>query len=203
VNGALFGSFLLAAMIIQVVPGPGMLFIVANAVASGRRGGVAAACGAAAAMVVHTTAVALGFAALLRAAPVALAVVRIVGVLYLCWLAVQAFRATDRDPGRRGVAAGRRFWSVFARGALNNLANPKVVLFYVVFLPQFVDPSVGAVPAQLFVLGLVLLTIGLAVDVVVGMLAGQVGGFLTRRRLVNRVVSTVYAGLAIRLATTR
>lgn len=206
-NLALFGGFLVAALAIQLMPGPGMLFIIANGIACGGRAGVAVATGAAAGMLVHTTATALGLAALLSAAPAALTVLRVAGALYLLWLALQAFRAT-RPEGLQEPAAehGTRFWSFFGRGALNNLANPKVVLFYVVFLPQFVDPAAGNVTSQLFILGGTMLLLGLVIDVQIGLLAGRLRGVLLRgtlhRRIVSKITGTIYGALAARLLIT-
>lgn len=204
VNWGLFAGFLLAALIVQLSPGPGMLFVLTNGITGGARSGMAAACGAATAMIVHTAAVALGLAVLFREAPTAMNVLRLCGVAYLLWLAVRTFRspAPIPPPAAQGVAPYP--WRVFIRGAVNNLLNPKIILFYLVFLPQFVDPSIGHVPAQLFVLGLALLLIGLCGDLVIGATAGHVGLLLRRRaglgRLINRMAGTVYGALAVHLA---
>jgi threonine/homoserine/homoserine lactone efflux protein len=204
-NTAMFGSFLVGVLVMQVIPGPGMLFLLANGVAGGARAGVAVACGTAAGMLVHTTLTALGLAALLKAAPEALAVIKVIGGLYLLWLALQAFRARQQSVAIEPVGHGRRFWSLFGRGALNNLANPKIVVFYVVFLPQFVDPAVGNVTRQLFVLGGTMLLVGLVVDLQIGLLAGRLRGVLLRsrifRQILNKISGTIYGALAARLIT--
>jgi threonine/homoserine/homoserine lactone efflux protein len=158
-------------------------------------------------MIVHTTAVALGLAALFRAAPTALEALRIGGAIYLGWLALQAFRSPPFMPDSSKVRAADRFSAVFTRGAVNNLLNPKIILFYLVFLPQFVDPHMGHMPAQLFVLGLALLLVGLLVDLSIGVLCGHVRGLLQRQpvaaRLINKVAGTIYGGLAVRLIANR
>jgi threonine/homoserine/homoserine lactone efflux protein len=202
-NAGLFAAFLLAAVLVQLTPGPGMLFLVAQGLAGGSRAGRAAAGGAAAGMLVHTTAVALGLAAVLQAAPMALDLLRFAGAGYLLWLALRSLRTAELAPADAGVTAPDRFGAVFVRGLVNNLANPKVILFYVAFLPQFVDPSLGRLPLQLFVLGLTMLALGLAIDLAIGSGAGWVGLFLRRRRAVNRwlsrLVGAVYGALAVRL----
>ena len=204
-NTAMFGSFLVGVLVMQVIPGPGMLFLLANGVAGGARAGVAVACGTAAGMLVHTTLTALGLAALLKAVPEALAVIKVIGGLYLLWLALQAFRAHQQSVAIEPVRHGKRFWSLFGRGALNNLANPKIVVFYVVFLPQFVDPAVGNVTSQLFVLGGTMLFVGLVVDLQIGLLAGRLRGVLLRSRIfqqiLNKITGTIYGALAARLIT--
>ncbi|GII79040.1 membrane protein [Sphaerisporangium rufum] len=202
-NMQLFTAFLLAALVIQVTPGPGMLFIVALGMAGGRRAGWAAACGAAAGMLVHTCAVALGLGAVLRAAPMAMDLLRFGGAAYLLWLAVRAFRTSDGVPAVPDRAAPERLGPVFVRGLVNNLANPKIVLFYLAFLPQFVDPVLGRETVQLFVLGLAFLALGLAVDLILGGAAGGAGRRLLRhraaRRWLDRLAGTVYGVLAARL----
>jgi threonine/homoserine/homoserine lactone efflux protein len=206
-NWGLLAGFLLAALVIQVTPGPGMLFVLANGITGGARAGTAAACGAASAMIVHTTVVALGLAALFRAAPTALEALRIGGALYLGWLALRAFRSPPLTPDSSQDREMIRFWTVFIRGAINNLLNPKIILFYLVFLPQFVDTRTGHVPAQLFTLGLALLLVGLVVDLSIGVISGHIRGLLQRQRvvarLINKVAGTIYGGLAVRLVANR
>lgn len=200
---ALLVPFLVAVLLIQLTPGPGMLFIVANGITGGARAGVAAAFGAAAGMVVHTVTAALGLAALFLHAPLAYDLVRVAGAGYLLWLAAKAWRsagvAVPAQPGTTGARA--RPARVFVRALLNNLANPKVVLFFVSYLPQFVDRGRGHVTVQFLVLGALFLLVGLVVvDVPIGLCAGRAGRFLARRaavaRLIGKVAGTIYAGLA-------
>ena len=178
-----------------------MLFIVANGITGGVRAGVAAAFGAAAGMVVHTVAAALGLAALFLHAPLAYDLVRIAGAGYLLWLAAKAFRATGPAvPARLGTPEARAA-RVFVRALANNLANPKVILFFVSYLPQFVDRSRGHVTVQFLILGLLFLLVGLVVvDLPIGLYAGRAGQLLARRRAVTRLLGkaagTIYAGLA-------
>jgi threonine/homoserine/homoserine lactone efflux protein len=205
VNSSLLIQFVIAAVVICVVPGPDQLFIVATAATRGVRAGLAAAFGMASGMVVHTTLLALGLAALLRSAPDALVVVRVIGAGYLMFLAVHEFRAasTRSTSTAHEGHRGERMRAAWVRGLLTNLANPKVVLFYIAFLPQFVDERLGHVTIQLVVLGSIFLLLGLAVDLVEAALAGRLGA-LMRRRLagsaLGRIIGSVYAILATRLA---
>lgn len=210
-NLTLLTSFLAAALVVQLVPGPGMLFILANGMAGGRRAGVAAAFGAATGILLHTVAVAFGLAALVAHAPGLLDVVRLAGAAYLLWLAVGAFRAGAVTAAAHAAgAAPSRGWGgdlrTFLRGVVNSLANPKAVVFFVAFLPQFVDPAAGPVTLQLLTLGVIFLLMGLCLDVVLGLGAGHVGQALRRRpamvKLANRLAGTIFAGLAARLAVT-
>jgi threonine/homoserine/homoserine lactone efflux protein len=190
-------------LLIQLVPGPGMLFIVASGITGGARAGVAAAFGAAAGMVVHTVAAALGLAALFLHLPLVYDLVRIAGAGYLLWLAAQAWRSAEvAIPARLGTTAvPARPARVFVRALLNNLANPKVIVFFVGYLPQFVDRDRGHVTVQLLVLGGLFLLVGLVVvDIPIGLCAGRAGRLLARRRAVARLLGkaagTIYAGLA-------
>jgi threonine/homoserine/homoserine lactone efflux protein len=196
-------SFLSAALVVQLVPGPGMLFILANGIAGGARAGIAAAFGAAAGMVFHTVAAALGLAALFAHAPAAYDVLRIIGGVYLLWLAVGHFRSASADKLLAADGERRSARRVFVRAWLNNLANPKVILFYLAFLPQFVAPRAGSATVQLLILGLLFLVLGLGIDLALGAFSGRIGEWLRRRvslrKWIERTAGTVMGGLGLRL----
>jgi threonine/homoserine/homoserine lactone efflux protein len=195
--------FASAALIVQLVPGPGMVFILANGIAGGPRVGVAAACGAATGMVFHTFAAALGLAALFAKAPAAYDTLRFVGAVYLLWMAVGHFRAASREGTEDGPTAARSPRRVFVRAWLNNIANPKVILFYLAFLPQFVAPGVGSATVQLLILGFVFLLLGLGIDLALGIFSGRIGDWLRRRpsvrRAIDRLAGTIMGALGLRL----
>ncbi|MFC4122922.1 LysE family translocator [Nonomuraea zeae] len=176
VDLAVLPAFLLAAFLVTVAPGPDNIYIVAVALDRGLRAGMLSAVGMALGMVVHVAAAALGLAVLLRTAPGALIVVQVLGALYLGWLAV----STLRSAGTPGAAArvppsdGR----ILGRAVLTNLSNPKVILFFAAFLPQFTRDGHGPLPVQMLTLGLIFLAVGLGWDSVVGLFAGRLGGAL-------------------------
>ncbi|WP_133888591.1 LysE family translocator [Streptomyces sp. BK208] len=203
VDTTLYAAFLVAALALCVTPGPDLMFIVAMGGRGGPTAGVMAALGMACAMMVHAVAAALGLSALFTTLPTLYHVLRWAGAAYLLYLAVKAFRdrsvpsedgAAPQGPGMR-----RAFW----QGAITNLLNPKVILFNVAFLPQFVDPSLGHVPGQLLLLGGTLVVMGLLWDAFVGLLSGRLASLLRRSARVNRwlniVSGTVFTGLAARL----
>jgi len=196
-------SFLSAALVVQLVPGPGMLFILANGIAGGARAGVAAACGAAAGMVFHTIAAALGLAALFAHAPAAYDALRIVGGVYLLGLAISHFRSASGGKLTSESAEPRSPRRVFARAWLNNIANPKVILFYLAFLPQFVDSRAGSATLQLLILGFLFLLLGLVIDLALGIFSGRIGEWLRQRASVRtwieRTAGTIMGGLGLRL----
>jgi threonine/homoserine/homoserine lactone efflux protein len=196
-------GFALACVILNIVPGPGMLFIVAHGISGGRGSGVVAAVGMASGAVVHTVLAALGLSALLRVAPYALDAVRIGGALFLLYLAVNAFRSVRTAPRIAPEEARKSGRRTYVSAVLTNLANPKVVLFYLAFVPQFLTPHGWAVPAQILVLGAVLIGIGLVMDCAVGLMSGTFSTLLLRRpafeRWLKRASGAIFGGLAVRL----
>jgi threonine/homoserine/homoserine lactone efflux protein len=194
--------FLTAVVAICITPGPDMLYILANSLTRGPRAGFAAACGMAAGMVCHTAAAALGLSALLAAVPLAFEIVRYAGAAYLLWLAVKSVREPPlraHVPVRPPAPLGR----VFRQGLVTNLLNPKIALFYLAFLPQFVEPAAGSPAGQLFLLGFLFVLIGLVIDSAVGVLSGHLGLRLVRSARALAVLrwlpGAVFAGLAVRL----
>ncbi|GAB3466144.1 LysE family translocator [Actinophytocola sediminis] len=201
-------AFAAACFVISVVPGQDMMFIVANGIARGRAAGVVAAVGMSTGIAVHTVLAALGLGALLAAAPVALDTIRIVGAVFLVYLAISAIRAaravTPTAPERGSPRSLRR---TFAMAVLTNLANPKVILFYLAFFPQFLTENGWSTPVQFLVMGAILVVIGFSVDGSVGLAAGTLAALLRRRpaiqRWLHRVSAAIFATLALRLATDR
>ena len=205
VNGSLFGAYLVTVTILILLPGPDMLFALATGIKSGPRAGFLAAVGAASGEVVHIMAAAVGLAALFRAAPLLFDVMRFAGAAYLLCLGIQTLRSRNDASAadlRRGAAGARRaYW----RGALTNLLNPKMALFTIAFLPQFVDTHRN-VPLQFVVLGACFVALEILVDGTVGILAGRFRQLLARRRAAKtlHVVSgSVFVGLGARVALER
>ncbi|GIG64852.1 lysine transporter LysE [Phytomonospora endophytica] len=180
------------------------MFVIANAGRWGARAGIAAALGVAFGEAVHMAAAALGLASLFAANPVLYQGIRYAGAAYLLFLGVQAWRRSKRplEPGADGTE-GPGLTRAFTRGAVTNLLNPKMILFSIAFLPQFVDPAAGGVTGQLLVLGATFVVLQIAVDASLGLLAGRLGGRLLRRpkvgRAVNTVTGAVFCGLGVKL----
>ncbi|MFD7122726.1 MULTISPECIES: LysE family translocator [Streptomyces] len=208
VDTSLYAAFVVAAFVLCVTPGPDMMFVVAMGGRGGPTAGVMAALGVAFGALVHAVAAALGLSALFMSLPTLYDAVRWVGAAYLFYLAVTAFRdrsgfgGGDEDAAAGSPGPGRL--RTFRQGAVTNLLNPKVILFNVAFLPQFVNPDLGIAGWQLVVLGVTLVLVGLAVDTSVGLLSGRLASLLRRSRRVARGLNvfsgTVFAALAVRLA---
>jgi threonine/homoserine/homoserine lactone efflux protein len=195
-----------AALLLAITPGPDNLFVLMTSASQGRRAGLLVVLGLCTGLVGHTTAVALGLAAVFAASAMAFQVLKLVGAAYLAWLAWQAYRApvTEGTEGRRAAESAGRLYS---RGIVMNLTNPKVALFFLAFLPQFVKPQLGGVALQLAWFGLLFIVATLVCFGLIAWFAGSLGERLRRsgraQRLLNRASAFVFAGLALRLATAR
>ncbi|MFC0861839.1 LysE family translocator [Sphaerimonospora cavernae] len=195
----LFGSFLVAASVICVTPGPDMMYVVSFGVAKGKIGGLAAATGIAMGMLFHTLLAVLGVAAVIARYPMVLEVFRYVGAAYLVYLGISLWR----DDSKLVIEDGRVGWSavrISMQAALVNIANPKIVVFYIAFLPQFTSSSAGSVPLQMLTLGLVFVIMGFATDATVGLFGGSVGSRLTRNTLALRRINRSCAVVLVLLA---
>jgi threonine/homoserine/homoserine lactone efflux protein len=193
--------FLVAVLALFLSPGPNMAFVLSHGIALGPRAGFAAGLGIAAADLLHTLCAATGVTALVAAWPPSFDLLRYAGALYLLWLAWRALRSGSAHLPAQAGRAG--FAQVLRSAWLNNLVNPKALLFFMVFLPQFVDPARGSVPAQLAVLGVTLSLAGLAFNTALGACSGMIGHWLQRRRgadgFQRGLLATVMVGLALRL----
>ena len=201
VDIAVLLAFVPAGLALNLTPGADMMFCLGQGLRSGPGPAMAANFGIALGGMIHTLAAALGLGALLAAHPTAFDVIRWLGVGYLLWLAIKGLRGgTGPTASGRGRLTAMR---AFQEGLLVNLLNPKVILFILAFLPQFVDPS-GAVFAQFITLGLVFAGGGLVVNGVVGIFAGRLGRRLASSAEFARWLGWISAGifglLALRLA---
>lgn len=194
-------AFVPAALALNLTPGADMMFCLGQGLRAGSRAALAASLGVAFGGMVHVTLAGLGVAAAIAAAPQMFDVIRWAGVAYLLWLAWGAFRhGADLREGDE-EAPSRAFRS----GFLVNLTNPKVILFVLAFVPQFVDPAAGPVLLQFLIFGAIIGAGGVAVN---GLLVGQFAGRARRllfaspavSRWLGRVTGTIFAGLALRLA---
>jgi threonine/homoserine/homoserine lactone efflux protein len=192
---------MLAALALNLTPGPDMLYVTARSVSDGRRAGIVAALGIGAGTLVHITALALGLAALLAAVPLAYDVLRIAGAVYLLVIGAQLlFR--PRSAGATAVPASHK--TIFAQAVVTNVLNPKVALFFLAFLPQFVDPAAGPAVAQIVLLGLLFDVQGTAVNIAVALLSsGTTRRLRTNARavsLLQRLTGAIFVTLGARLA---
>jgi threonine/homoserine/homoserine lactone efflux protein len=186
--------FCLAALALLAIPGPAVLYIVVQSAEQGRRVGLASVAGVHLGTLVHVAAAAVGLSALILASEVAFNVVKYAGAAYLLVLGLK--RLLDRDGDTAVARPPEPLRQAFLRGVIVNVLNPKTALFFLAFLPQFVDASRGSVWSQVIVFGLVFVGLGAITDSLYALAAGSVAGALRRRRTLLRYGSgTVFIGL--------
>jgi threonine/homoserine/homoserine lactone efflux protein len=185
-----------ASLAFLAVPGPSVIYIVSRSLAEGRRAGVVSALGVQGGGLIHVTAATVGVSALLASSAVAFSVVKYAGAAYLIYLGLRKLldgveeEAEEPEP----VGLKRLFW----QGVLVNGLNPKTALFFLAFLPQFVDPDRGAVAPQVLVLGAFFLVLATLSDSTYALVAGTVRAWLgTHRRGLDRLSGCSYLGLGV------
>lgn len=193
--------FCLAVLGLLLSPGPNMAMVVSQSLSLGVRGGVASAAGIFVADLVLTVLVCAGVAAAAAAWPPSFDVLRWVGAAYLVWLAWKSLRRRGAAPSE--ARAQGSSWRALRSALLVSLLNPKALLFFLVFLPQFADPRRGGITLQLLILGLVLSALAFVFHALLGFCAGRVAAALRGRapalRWLDRVQAVVFVGLALRL----
>ncbi|CAN0623552.1 homoserine/homoserine lactone efflux protein [Burkholderia multivorans] len=198
-----FTLFLATSIAITLAPGPDNLQVLARGISQGRAAGLVAALGFAAGVTFHTTLAALGVAAVLRGSPVAFHLLKLAGAAYLIWIGIKALRSDGLATAH--ARAPQPLATIFRQSVIGNMLNPKVTLFFVVFLPQFVDPhGVQRVTLQMFELGALFMLQTAVIFSLFGMCAGTIGTWLKRRPRagvwLDRLAGATFVAIGIRVA---
>jgi threonine/homoserine/homoserine lactone efflux protein len=200
--------FIATAIILLLTPGQDTFFILGRSLAGGRRSGLAAALGITAGSVIHTFLAALGLSALLATSPYAFMAVKFAGAAYLIFIGVKALlsRATSL-PGAGADANGEGHWSAFRQGIISNVLNPKVALFFLALMPQFIDADSTHKVGAFLALGFSFVTMGFAWCSVLAIGAASLRTAILKRpsmaTILNRVAGAMFIALGLRLATAR
>jgi threonine/homoserine/homoserine lactone efflux protein len=171
-------AFLLAALVLAAIPGPGLLYVLARSLGGVRAVGMRSSYGTAVGGMVHVVAATAGLSALLAASATGFTIVKYAGAAYLIWLGISALRSASDPPPVLGASGSDR--RAFRQGALTEALNPKTALFFVGFLPQFCQPEQGPLALQVAVLGTISVALNTLADVVVATCAGPLGERLAR-----------------------
>lgn len=194
--------FAAAGLALNLTPGPDMLYVAARGAGEGRPAGIASALGIGVGTLVHIALVAAGLAAVLSAVPVAYTIIRLCGAAYLAYLGIRAFTSSSATAAQPLAPASLS--AIFRQGVITNVLNPKVALFFLAFLPQFVDPARGSTALQVIALGLIFDTSGTLVNLIVAIGSSRAAERLRKpgraAAMMQRVTGVVFLGLGLRLA---
>ncbi len=195
--------FVVAALALNISPGPDMLYVIARSLEHGRRAGIVSALGIGAGTLVHMFVTAVGLSAILLSSPIAYELIRYVGAAYLAYLGIRMLlaKASNEADEKKSASTNNdlNLRRVFRQGATTNILNPKVALFFLAFLPQFVDQSKGSVPVQIILFGLLFDTSGTSVNIIVAALAGRFSESMKNHSGFRRFQKLVPAAILIAL----
>lgn len=198
-------AFAAIALGMVLTPGPNMIYLISRSICQGRTAGLISLCGVALGFVFYMLCAAFGITALVLAVPYAYDAIRMIGALYLLWLAWQAVRPGGRSPFQVKELTFDGPRKLFLMGFLTNVLNPKIAVMYLSLLPQFIESVNGSVLSQALVLGAIQVVISVVVNAIIVISAASIAVFLTHRpafALLQRwIMGTVLAGLAVRMAT--
>jgi threonine/homoserine/homoserine lactone efflux protein len=195
--------FIAASALLAIAPGPDIIYVLTRGVAQGPRAGIAAAFGFAAGCIFHTVLAAVGIAALIRSSELAFDLVRYAGAAYLVWIGIQALRhrsafSVEAASDRKALAA------IFKQSVIGNMLNPKVTLFFLAFLPQFVNTPAGGVGWQMALLGAIFMVVTVVVFGAVAIFSGWIGDWVRRKPVIgerlNLFAGITFIALGIRVA---
>jgi threonine/homoserine/homoserine lactone efflux protein len=197
--------FLGATLLLLVIPGPAVLYIVTRSVTQGPKAGLVSVLGIHLGTLVHIAAAIAGLSALIAASATAFTIVKLAGAGYLIYLGIMAFRSSGKPEHLSGLEP-RSTRRIFWQGAMVNILNPKTALFFLAFVPQFIDPTRGSPALQLALLGGLFILAGLVSDSTYALVAGAAGtrflGTESWRRGQSYVAGTIYTGLGVAAAFT-
>ncbi len=198
--------FLSTAFALNIAPGPDLLYILTKTIANGKKVGIAASLGVCTGALFHVFLAAFGLSAIIASSAIAFTIVKVIGACYLLYLAYQSFRSsgTNLDILVADTSEETPF-SAFKQGVLIDVLNPKVAIFFMAFLPQFIRNDHGSIPLQLLYLGLIIVIVAIVVEVIyvliVSKLTEKIRGSQKISMWLDRVVGTIFLGLGIKLAT--
>ena len=187
------GLFIVASTLLALAPGPDIVYVLTRGIAQGRKAGIAAALGFATGCIFHTALAAFGVAALIRSSDLAFDLVRYAGAAYLVWIGIQALRhASEFSLAAGGEAKG--LVQIYKQSVIGNALNPKVTLFFLSFLPQFVNTAAGNVAWQMALLGVVFMAVTIVVFGAIAIFSGWIGDWVRAKPAIGKRLN-IFAGI--------
>ena len=205
IDPARFALFISVSWALIIAPGPDMIYVITRGMAHGRKAGMLSALGVVCGILVHTTAAAFGLTLIIRTSAIAFLIVKVIGAIYLLYLGIRTWGERSAFRLQTSVSTAKSS-ALFWQGVLSNVFNPKIAIFFLAFLPQFVDRGSSHVTLQMVILGLTFACFGLCFLLIVGYSSGSVGRWLVDRpqyaQFFQRLAGGILIGLGIRLALT-
>ncbi len=200
-----WATFFTAAILLNLSPGPDMAFILGQTAKRGAQSGFSAMFGIWTGAFIHVIFAALGLSAILATSAIAFSAVKLIGAAYLVWLGIQALRSKGNKMSVNGHVSPKGYMKIFKRGVLVAVLNPKVAVFFLAFLPQFVEVGAGSVSAQLFLHGSLIIVVAAFVEPPLILIGGKLTGYLGSNtqvsRWMDRGLGALFIGLGVKLAT--
>ena len=197
--------FMSASILLALAPGPDIIFVLTQSMTKGSRSGIVIALGLCSGLIFHTSAVALGVAVIFQTSIIAFTILKCVGAAYLLYLAYMAFKDASKSK-LEAQNAPVDLLSLYKRGILMNITNPKVSIFFLAFLRQFTNPELGSITPQIFSLGALFMLSALMVFSLVSLLSARIGAWFMQtqngEKILNRLSGTIFAALAVKLVLT-
>jgi len=190
---------------LALVPGPDNIFVLTQSMSKGAKPGIFVTFGLCTGLIVHTSAVALGVAAIFQTSQLAFDILKYIGAAYLLYLAYLSFKSSSSHHLRANQKE-LSYAKLYRRGIIMNITNPKVSIFFLAFLPQFTNPGSGSVTVQVFILGFIFILCALVVFISISFLAAKIGSWFNKTKngeaILNKIAGSVFGLLALKLAFT-
>lgn len=200
-------AFFTASVLLALMPGPDNIFVLTQSIFQGKKSGLIITLGLCTGLIFHTLAVAFGVAVIFQTSIIAFTILKVIGAMYLLYLAWQIFNAGNQKIDTKINNTLIDYKKLYYRGIIMNITNPKVSIFFLAFLPQFTNPNIGSVTLQMFLLGSLFLLAAILVFSSIALLSGNLSKIINKseksQKILNKLVSFVFVALAIKLISTK
>lgn len=200
-------AFFTTSVLLAIIPGPDNIFVLTQSIFQGKKSGLIIMLGLCTGLIFHTLAVILGVAVIFQTSIFAFTILKIIGAMYLLYLAWQIFKVGNQKIDTKNNNANIDYKKLYYRGIIMNITNPKVSIFFLAFLPQFTNPNLGSIPLQMLLLGILFLIAALLVFSLIALYSAKLGKIINKsdksQKILNKLVSLVFVALAIKLISTK
>ena len=200
-------AFFSASLLLALIPGPDNIFVLTQSIFQGKKSGLIIMLGLCTGLIFHTLAVAFGVAVIFQTSEIAFTILKIIGAMYLLYLAWQIFNAPIEKIDIENKNTTIDYKKLYYRGIIMNISNPKVSIFFLAFLPQFTNPSLGFAPLQMLLLGALFIFATILIFGLIALLSGSLSKIFNKseksQKILNKLASFVFLGLAVKLITSK